>query len=62
MFANILKSRHHLGLLAEGVDVYTGRLTGNFPQAYSHLALIQSAFTLATEYNWLDEDISIQML
>jgi GH15 family glucan-1,4-alpha-glucosidase len=62
MLENVLKSRNHLGLLAEGITVYAGRLTGNFPQTYSHLALIRSAFTLETEYNWLDEDISIQML
>lgn len=62
MFDNILKCRNHLGLLSESIEVYTGRLTGNFPQAYSHLALIQSAFALETEYNWLDQDISIQML
>ena len=62
MFDNILKYRNHLGLLAEDIEVYTGRLTGNFPQAYSHLALVQSAFTLETDYNWLDEDISIKKL
>jgi GH15 family glucan-1,4-alpha-glucosidase len=62
MFDHLLKHRNHLGLLAEGVEIDTGRLTGNFPQAYSHLALIQSAFTLETDYNWLDEDISIKML
>jgi alpha,alpha-trehalase len=62
MFDNILKYRNHLGLLSEDIEVYTGRLTGNFPQAYSHLALIQSAFTLETAYNWLDENISIQMV
>ena len=62
MFDNILKYRNHLGLLSEDIEVYTGRLTGNFPQAYSHLALVQSAFTLETDYNWLDEDMSIKML
>lgn len=61
MFDNILKYRNHLGLLSEDIEIYTGRLTGNFPQAYSHLALVQSAFTLETDYNWLDEDISAQM-
>ena len=62
MFDNMVKCGNHLGLFSEGIEVYTSRLTGNFPQAYSHLALIQSAFTLETEYNWLDEDISIRML
>ncbi len=62
MFDNALKYRNHLGLLSEDVEVYTGRLTGNFPQAYSHLALIQSAFTLETDYNWLDENMLIKMV
>ena len=56
MFDHMLKYRNHLGLLSEDIEIYTGRLTGNFPQAYSHLALIQSAFALETDYNWLDED------
>jgi GH15 family glucan-1,4-alpha-glucosidase len=62
MFDHILKYRNHLGLLSEDIEVCTGRLTGNFPQAYSHLALIQSAFTLETAYNWLDEDQSFKMI
>ena len=62
MFDNLLTYRNHLGLLSEGIEIDSGRLTGNFPQAYSHLALIQSAFTLETDYTWLDEDISIKML
>ncbi len=33
MFDDLLKHRNHLGLLSEGIEVYTGRLTGNFPQA-----------------------------
>lgn len=62
MFENMLKHSNHLGLLSEDVEVYSGRLTGNFPQAYSHLALIQSAFILETDYNWLDQDVSRKMM
>jgi len=35
-----------LGLLAEGADPLTGSPRGNFPQAYSHLGLIDSAVRL----------------
>jgi GH15 family glucan-1,4-alpha-glucosidase len=32
-----------VGLLSEEYDVRAGRMTGNFPQAFSHLALVQAA-------------------
>ena len=35
-----------VGLLSEEYDTEKGRMTGNFPQAFSHVALINSVFTL----------------
>ena len=35
-----------MGLLSEEYDTASGELVGNFPQAFSHLALINSAFNL----------------
>lgn len=43
IFEEILKYSNHLGLYSEDLDFRTKRLLGNFPQAYSHLALIQTA-------------------
>jgi Glycosyl hydrolases family 15 len=38
-----------LGLYAEEYDVTRGRLVGNFPQAFTHLALINAARVLSGE-------------
>ncbi|MFP4473893.1 MAG: glycoside hydrolase family 15 protein [Candidatus Omnitrophota bacterium] len=54
MFENLLQYSNHLKLFSEDVEIATKRLIGNFPQGYSHLALIQTAFLLETEYNWSD--------
>jgi len=54
MFDRILARVNDLGLLSEDLDVQSGRLTGNFPQGYSHLALIQTMMLFQTEYDWSD--------
>ncbi|MCA9405293.1 MAG: glycoside hydrolase family 15 protein, partial [Candidatus Omnitrophica bacterium] len=54
MFDNIVNCSNSLGLFAEDVEIATGRLTGNFPQGYSHLAHIQTILLLETDYNWSD--------
>ena len=46
LFERLLSLRNDLGLLAEEYDPRRGRLIGNFPQAFSHLALIHSASVL----------------
>lgn len=43
MFDKLLSYSNHLGLFSEDIDFETKRLLGNFPQAYSHLALIETA-------------------
>ncbi|NJB72076.1 GH15 family glucan-1,4-alpha-glucosidase [Saonia flava] len=42
-FDKLLSYSNHLGLFSEDIDFKTKRLLGNFPQAYSHLALIECA-------------------
>jgi GH15 family glucan-1,4-alpha-glucosidase len=46
MFDRLLELRNDVGLLSEEYDPRLGRLVGNFPQAFTHLALINSAFNL----------------
>jgi GH15 family glucan-1,4-alpha-glucosidase len=40
-----------IGLLAEDLDPRTGRLWGNFPQAYSHVGLIHAAFAASPRWS-----------
>ncbi|MEU9123283.1 glycoside hydrolase family 15 protein [Streptomyces sp. NPDC048506] len=45
VFEKMLGYANHLGLYSEEIDL-TGRQLGNFPQAFTHLALIDAAITL----------------
>jgi GH15 family glucan-1,4-alpha-glucosidase len=47
LFANAIACRNSVGLLSEDVDTKTRELWGNFPQAYSHVGLIHSAWRLS---------------
>ena len=47
LFERLLALRNDLGLLSEEYDPLASRLVGNFPQAFSHVSLINSAFRLS---------------
>ena len=47
LFERLLSYGNDLGLFAEEYDPVTGRQLGNFPQAFSHFALVNAAHTLA---------------
>jgi GH15 family glucan-1,4-alpha-glucosidase len=49
LFDKILGYSNHLGLFSEDIDFKTKRLLGNFPQAYSHLALIECAVNFSNK-------------
>jgi GH15 family glucan-1,4-alpha-glucosidase len=46
LFDRLVKLRNDVGLLSEEYDVDRKRLVGNFPQAFSHIALVNAAFDL----------------
>lgn len=49
LFDELLQYSNHLGLYSEDLDFHTKEQLGNFPQAYSHLALINSALLFTEE-------------
>jgi GH15 family glucan-1,4-alpha-glucosidase len=46
LFERLLDFCNDVGLLAEEIDPHSGELIGNFPQAFSHVGLIQAAIAL----------------
>ena len=46
LFEHLLKLKNDVGLLSEEYDPKAKRLVGNFPQAFSHIALVNAAFDL----------------
>lgn len=46
-FDEIIRYSNHVGLLSEDVDAATGSQWGNFPQAYSHVGLMNAAHRIA---------------
>ena len=47
LFDRLVGLVNDVGLLSEEYDPATGRMVGNFPQAFSHLALVQAAYRLS---------------
>jgi GH15 family glucan-1,4-alpha-glucosidase len=47
IFNNIINHSNHLGLFSEQIDPETGEFLGNFPQAFTHIGLINSTLYLA---------------
>jgi GH15 family glucan-1,4-alpha-glucosidase len=47
LYEKLVALRNDVGLLAEEYDPVTGRMLGNFPQAFSHLGLVNTAWHLS---------------
>ena len=50
LFERLLALRNDVGLLAEEYDPRAGRQVGNFPQAFSHVALVNTAYNLTRAF------------
>jgi alpha,alpha-trehalase len=61
LFKKLLGYCNDLGLLSEEIDPKSGAMLGNFPQGFSHLALVQSAVNLANAEKHGAEDRSKSM-
>ena len=49
IFDRVITYANHVGLFSEDLDFDTKALLGNLPQAYSHLALVNSALLFTYE-------------
>jgi len=55
LFERLVSRCNDVGLLAEEIDPVSGRMLGNFPQAYSHVGLINCALNLSREIGPAEE-------
>ena len=55
VFERVLEVRSDVGLLSESYDVGAARLVGNYPQAFSHVGLINTARNLSRVHGPADE-------
>ncbi len=62
LFERLLALRNDLGLLAEEYDAAAGRQVGNFPQAFSHVSLVNAAYNLSGHPKTVEQQEGIQMM
>ena len=47
LYEKVMRHANHLGLFSEDIDIPTGKLSGNFPQAYTHISIINTSILLS---------------
>ncbi|HEX3468069.1 MAG TPA: glycoside hydrolase family 15 protein [Candidatus Elarobacter sp.] len=55
LFERLIGTANDVGLLAEEYDVQAKRMVGNFPQAFSHVGMVNTAYNLAGESKPADQ-------
>jgi GH15 family glucan-1,4-alpha-glucosidase len=60
LFRRLVGLANDLGLLSEEYDSQQKRLVGNFPQAFSHLALINSAYNLTRAHKPVEQRAQVE--
>ncbi|HTD35209.1 MAG TPA: glycoside hydrolase family 15 protein, partial [Candidatus Elarobacter sp.] len=55
LFERLIGTANDVGLLAEEYDMHAKRLVGNFPQAFSHVGLINAAYNIGGEAKPADQ-------
>ena len=58
IYEKLLTLRNHVGLFSEEIDPENKEFLGNFPQAYTHIGLINSAFYLSFDEETLKNIVS----
>jgi hypothetical protein len=58
----LLARCNDVGLLSEEIDPLSGRMLGNFPQAYSHVGLINCALSLSRQTGPAEERSEAQTI
>ena len=61
LFDRLVSHCNDVGLLAEEFDPRSGRMLGNFPQAYSHVGLINCALSLSRHTGPVDERVESEL-
>jgi GH15 family glucan-1,4-alpha-glucosidase len=51
LFSSVIHRANHVGLLSEDMDPESGELWGNFPQTYSHVGLINTAWRISQSWD-----------
>ncbi len=54
VFERVIENGNHVGLYSEMIEPQTGQFLGNYPQAFTHIALIHTARNLDRALNQLE--------